>query len=258
MDEEIDRQTCQTDPHLRELITMTSIFVTFKEGWSPSFKYDDKDKDQVSKFGPHSPTKSVGSPIVSPPGSPALSPRFHPELEKRGSIRSIGSGIIRRTSLLSKSNRNSIASMSEDEHNTSPSRSNSVVKTGRARADSSSTVLVHRAASNRRKNNQQWRPELLGAQRTLQENSKEDLGRMSASKNRSLKSPSPLAGVETNGNPTANDSRHSSLEKKEEEQHRQSITTMGSANGTRPKKQSKKGKKSSRLRRLFCVSADSS
>lgn len=256
MDEEIDRQTCQTDPHLRELITMTSIFVTFKEGWSPSFKYDDK--DYANKLNPNSPTKPLASPIASPPGSPALSPKFNP-LEKRGSVKSISSGIIRRTSLLSKSNRNSVVSNSEDEQHTSPSRSNSVVKTGRARADSSSTVLVHRAASNRRKNNQQWRPELLGAQTTLQENSKEDLGRMSGSKSRSLKSPSPLAGVETNGTPLPGRSRHSSIGKKEEE-YRQSVTTMGSTNGgnATPGKKGKKGKKSSRIRRLFCVSGDSS
>lgn len=258
MDEEIERQTCETDPHLRELITITSIFVTFKEGWSPSYKYDDK--DHSCKLNPNSPTKPLAGPITSPPGSPALSPKFLP-LEKRGSVKSISSGIIRRTSLLSKSNRNSIVSDSEDDHQTSPSRSNSIAKTGRARADSSSTVLVHRAASNRRKNNQQWRPELLGAQTTLQENSKEDLGRMSGSKSRSLKSPSPLAGVETNGTPAGGRSRHSSVEKKEEE-YRQSVTTMGSGhgglNGTARGKKGKKGKHSLRIRRLFCVSGDAS
>lgn len=252
MDDETDRH--ETDPHLRELITITSIFVTFKEGWSPSFKYDDK--DPLSKFGPGSPTKSLASPIVSPPGSPALAPIGDP-LEKRASIKSISSGIIRRTSLLNRSTRNSMISNSDDEHQICPSRSNSITKPGRARADSSSTVLVHRAASNRRKNNQQWRPELLGTQLTVKENSKEDLGRVSTSKNRSLHTPSPLAGAAAAGKPAATKSRHSSIVEKEDDK-RGSVTTMASSPGSPivTTKKPKKGKKLSRWRGLFCGSRD--
>lgn len=252
MDDENDR--LETDPHLRELITITSIFVTFKEGWSPSFKYDDK--DHISKFGPHSPTKSLASPIVSPPVSPALAPRHNP-LEKRASIKSVSSDIIRRTSFLNKSNRNSIISNSDDEHHFSPSRSSSVAKPGRSRADSSSTVLVHRAASNRRKNNQQWRPDLLGTRLTVQETSKEDLGRMSLSKNRSIQTPSPLAGAAVKGRPAPTSSRHSSMDKKEE-YHQGSVTTTASVPGSPSSaaKKTKKAKKPSRWRGLFCGSRD--
>jgi hypothetical protein len=254
MDEETDKRTCETDPHLRELITITSIFVTFKEGWSPSFK-SYEDKDNSCKNAPSSPTKPIPNPIISPPGSPALVANSE-SLEKRSSIRSIGSGIIRRTSLLNKSNRNSMVSNSDEEHQASPSRSNSVAKTGRARADSSSTVLVHRAASNRRKNNQQWRPELLGAQTTLQENSKEDLGRELTPKALTSRTPSPLVSIETNGKPSDPRSRHSSIEKKEEE-HREDLAIVEDARNGKAVKRSKKGKKSRRWRGLLCGSRDS-
>ena len=100
-------------------------------------------------------------------------------LEKRTSIMSIGSGIMRKSSLLSKGNRASQASVLEDDvlADDLPKRSDSIKKTGRARGDSTSTVLVHRAASNRRKNNQQaaWRPDFLSADHQVNETSREDV-----------------------------------------------------------------------------------
>lgn len=176
MDDEIGgKDMCHTDEQLREIITMTGIWVAFKEGWSPSFKYDEK-RDSEPTVVPGSPARSA-SGVVSPPGSPAN----FAQLEKRASIKSFGSGVIRRASLLSRSNRNSTISMSEDGDSPAPSRNNSVnlgpaPKTGRTRADSSSTVLVHRAASNRRKNNQtsSFKADLI-ISNDLHETSKEDL-----------------------------------------------------------------------------------
>lgn len=155
-------QQCETDDRLREIIVMTSIWVTFKEGWSPTFKYEEKDSNgfQRSPSLPVSPSKastfSGASMVTTPPGSPT------PQLEKRSSIKSVGSGILRRSSMLSKGNRKSTISVPEDESETA-SQFDAPKKTGRARADSASTVLVHRAASNRVKNHHQatWRPELL-------------------------------------------------------------------------------------------------
>lgn len=178
----------ETDDELREIITMTAIFVVFKEGWSPSFKYDEsRDRDVTgggmtraasSMSTNNSPSKSALSLVSTPPGSPQ-----DIGLEKRGSIKSISSNIMRRSSMLGgKSNRASQVSVPEEDLQPieSPlSRSDSVTKkTGRARGDSTSTVLVHRAASNRRKNNQQatWRPDLLQAQQhSVRETSSENL-----------------------------------------------------------------------------------
>ncbi|KAI7374619.1 hypothetical protein KC336_g20176 [Hortaea werneckii] len=55
------------------------------------------------------------------------------------------------------------------------------METGRARGDSTSTVLINRATSNRRKHNDRhqatWRPDLLDAQHPLSETSREHLSR---------------------------------------------------------------------------------
>ncbi|KAK3676004.1 hypothetical protein LTR78_004196 [Recurvomyces mirabilis] len=170
---------CDTDDSLREIIAMTAIWVTFKEGWSPTFRYDDKEAGVAPQraasgmSAPYSPTKSNASPMATPPGSPT-----HAQLEKRGSIKSVGSNIFRRTSMLSRDNRMSQTSLPEEYlESTGLERAGSVKKTGRARGDSTSTVLVHRAASNRRKNNQQatWRPDLLAQQNSLTETSREDM-----------------------------------------------------------------------------------
>ena len=170
------QQQCEMDDRLRQIIIMTGIWVTFKEGWSPTFKYDDKEKEigsvQRSPSLQHSSSKSatnVSSPVSTPPGSPGMSP-----LEKRASIKSVSSSILRRGSLLGKaSNRASTTSVSEEPQGTAESEPPK--KSGRARADSNSTVLVHRAASNRRKNNlAAWRPDLLSSQ---QEASTEDVSR---------------------------------------------------------------------------------
>ncbi|TKA74176.1 hypothetical protein B0A55_06577 [Friedmanniomyces simplex] len=176
----------ETDDALREVITMTAIWVTFKEGWSPTFKGDDsKDKDAPNGGGPraassisvqNSPSKSALS-LTTPPGSPQQL-----NLEKRNSIKSVGSSILRRSSLLGgKGNRASQASVPEEElREAGLGRSDSVKKMGRARGDSTSTVLVHRAASNRRRNNTNsqatWRPDLLQTQQhPLNETSRENL-----------------------------------------------------------------------------------
>ncbi|KAF1822149.1 uncharacterized protein K489DRAFT_306050, partial [Dissoconium aciculare CBS 342.82] len=142
---------CATDDALREIITMTAIWVSFKEGWSPSFRYDSKDaSNDMSLQSGSSPSKSTPllGDISSPPGSPFLVPS-----EKRASIKSIGSGIVRRASLLSKGTPNQRASTFSigDDYTPeqSPSRSPSV---NRLRADSTSTVLVQRATSNSRRN----------------------------------------------------------------------------------------------------------
>ena len=180
MDEEgVGNDMCDTDDALREIIAMTAIWVTFKEGWSPTFQYDDKEAGIAGQraasgmSAPYSPTKASASPMGTPPGSPT-----HAQLEKRGSIKSVGSNILRRTSMLSRDNRMSQTSLPEQYlESAGLDRSGSVKKAGRARGDSTSTVLVHRAASNRRKNNQQatWRPDLLAQQNSLTETSREDM-----------------------------------------------------------------------------------
>ncbi|EME85109.1 uncharacterized protein MYCFIDRAFT_83122 [Pseudocercospora fijiensis CIRAD86] len=202
MDDDAGGKELETDDTLREIISVTAIWVTFKEGWSPSFRFDGKQKDHLEVTA-ESPRKSFASPVATPPGSPANMP-----IDKRGSLKSMGSGIMRRASVLSRSNRSnrsSIASMPEAEPNSpTPSRSASVNagRVGRARADSSSTVLVHRAASNRRKKNEpsSFRPDLVLGN-DLHETSREDLAREFNGTSEAKKQPpqlqqSPLANVE--------------------------------------------------------------
>lgn len=171
--EEEAKEQVETDEQLRTIITATGIWVTFKEGWSPTFKYDDSNTPGVcrSPSTQNSPTKST---IATPPGSP-----LSEGLQKRNSIRSV-SASIKRTSSLLRGNRVSTASTASTtslptSEPVAVTRSASINK-GRSRADSTSTVLVHRAASNRRRNNQAaWRPDLLEAKHQLQETSREDL-----------------------------------------------------------------------------------
>jgi hypothetical protein len=162
-----------TDDALRSIISMTSIYVAFKEGWSPYFKYDERDQASSSR------RNSVHTPISTPPASPTPTPAMM--AEKRTSILSVGSSLFGKNGL--RTNRSSRTStfpvLDPNNNNTqdSLSRSGSVKTTGRARADSSSTVLVHRAASNRRSNRSQatWRPDLLspGKQSEVRETSRE-------------------------------------------------------------------------------------
>lgn len=170
-DEQDDKDQCHTDEKLRNIIVMTGIWVSFKEGWSPNFKYDDKEKDaaslQRSPSLQYSPAKSATfpSPAPTPPGSPSQKP----QLEKRGSIKSVSSNMFRNGSLLRKGNRGSTVSVPEGEAEPE-SPPEGARRTGRSRADSASTVLVHRAASNRARNHQAtWRPDLLDAQREMSE-----------------------------------------------------------------------------------------
>lgn len=159
-----------TDDALRSIISMTSIYVAFKEGWSPYFKYDDP--------APSSRRNSVHTPVSTPPASPTPTPAM---LEKRTSILSVSSSLFRKSSL--RTDRSSRASgfptldQSIAPAEDSPTRSGSIKAGGRSRADSNSTVLVHRAASNRRNNRSQatWRPDLLsaGKQSEVRETSRE-------------------------------------------------------------------------------------
>jgi hypothetical protein len=159
-----------TDENLRSIISMTSIYVAFKEGWSPYFKYDEQ--------APSSRRNSVHTPVCTPPASPSPTPAM---LDKRTSILSVSSSLFRKNSLrTNRSSRTSTFPTLDPNSNSTDdvlSRSGSIKTTGRARADSSSTVLVHRAASNRRSNRSQatWRPDLLspGKQSEVRETSRE-------------------------------------------------------------------------------------
>ncbi|KAI7487241.1 hypothetical protein KC351_g2726 [Hortaea werneckii] len=183
-DEDSDPEQYETDDALREIITMTGIWVTFKEGWSPSFKYEERDSVSASAANniarsaslgiSNSPSRASASPLSTPPGSPSQQP-----LEKRNSMRSISSSVFRRSS--NKASRASQISTSQEESEPGRSESLKKMETGRARGDSTSTVLINRATSNRRKHNDRhqatWRPDLLDAQRPLSETSREHLSR---------------------------------------------------------------------------------
>jgi hypothetical protein len=151
-DGDASSEYCVTDDALREIITVTSIWVTLKEGWSPNFRYDSKDSGSSEMGLPSGSSPSKSTPLLgdisSPPGSPLLMPS-----EKRASIKSFSSGVVRRASLLSKgatNHRASTFSIGDDyTPEQTPSRSPSV---NRLRADSTSAVLVHRATSNSRRN----------------------------------------------------------------------------------------------------------
>ncbi|KAK5174196.1 uncharacterized protein LTR77_001276 [Saxophila tyrrhenica] len=183
MDEEHDEmEHCQTDDRLRTIIVMTGLWVAFKEDWSPNFKYDDKEKDASalnrSPSMQNSPSKSAT--FSSPASTPPASPQQKPQLEKRSSIKSVGSNMFRTSSLMRKSNRGSTVSVPETEGEPSE-YFETARKTGRVRADSASTVLVHRAASNRAKHHQAtWRPDLLDSQREMSEPPSEDGSRNSS------------------------------------------------------------------------------
>jgi hypothetical protein len=160
----------RTDSFTRSIITMTSIYVAFKEGWSPYFKYDDQ--------APSSRRNSIHTPLSTPPASPAPNIAV---LDKRSSILSVSSSLFRKSSQrTNRSGRTPTFSALDQTTNATddiPTRSASIKASGRARADSNSTVLVHRAASNRRNTRSQatWRPELLSAnkQNEMRETSRE-------------------------------------------------------------------------------------
>jgi hypothetical protein len=160
----------RTDSFTRSIITMTSIYVAFKEGWSPHFKYDDQ--------APSSRRNSIHTPLSTPPASPAPNPAV---LDKRSSILSVSSSLFRKSSQrTNRSGRTPTFSALDQTTNATDdalTRSASIKASGRARADSNSTVLVHRAASNRRNTRSQatWRPELLSAnkQNEMRETSRE-------------------------------------------------------------------------------------
>jgi hypothetical protein len=176
-----NQQIYTPDQTLRDLITITAIWVTFKEGWSTNVKFDD---DNTSSRLPGSaPPSAPGSPakpfqngshghvpsltsLHSTPSSPQMGAATT-DKGRTNSMKAFSSDLIRRTSLLSKKRNSHTASASEigsddglAERNASVISSPGATTTagggvtGRSRADSSSTVLVHRAASNRRRKNQ--------------------------------------------------------------------------------------------------------
>jgi len=171
-DEAPQQEVRVTTDQLRDIVTISGIWVAFKEGWSPCFKYDEPSSAGLHRSA--STTLRDCNPTAStPPGSPT------PGIDKRGSIRSVGSSILRKSSMLSRSNHTSMISNEGADGEQSPVKSPGLPQKSRSRADSSSTILVHRAASNRRKNNQAtWRPDLLSAKPELiTEASREDLSR---------------------------------------------------------------------------------
>ena len=287
-DETGGREQCETDDRLRQVILMTAIWVTFKEGWSPNFKYDDKDKDinavqrSPSMQQSQSPAKSAtfGSPVSTPPGSPAVTPV---PLEKRNSFMGVGSGILRKGSLLGRVNRNSSASVPEAGE---LAQAEGARKTGRARADSASTVLVHRAASNRAKHRQAtWRPDLVSE---MQEASLENISRSPSAPSASVVAPfislsSPPERRQSTARPilppshtsdSSSDSqempsgsaavpRSTSAEPPSPEKRESSTTTTTNSSRGAPSKASQQApsatrtkKKKSGWRRLLCGSGD--
>ncbi|KAF2478512.1 hypothetical protein BDY17DRAFT_306071 [Neohortaea acidophila] len=165
--EETDQ--CETDDRLREVIAVSSMWVTFKEGWSPTFKYDEKERDIVPSL-PRSPSlqatpaRGGASSTSLVPNSPVPSGSGSPVLEKRMSMGSSSSvNLFRKGSIFGRSNPQLITN---DDSGSAPPSPNpqSPTKTGRSRADSASTVLVHRAASNRMRNTASTRPEGLASQ----------------------------------------------------------------------------------------------
>lgn len=268
------KDLCETDERLREIITMTGIWVAFKEGWSPFFKCDDKEKDAMflqrspSLRTSPSPSKAATfaiSPVSSPPGSPAPG---SPGLGRRTSIKSVG-GTPRKGGLFGRTSRVSTTSLPEPPD--TPTSPSSAKKTGRTRADSTSTVLVHRAANNRVKNQQaSWRVEMLASQHEMREQpSTEDLAR-SQSDGDIATSPTPQKGesIARPILPSASNSGASAREIKgvattsptrrrkspQEEQRRSVSETTSSASEASKKPQKVVKQKRSVWRRLLCGS----
>ncbi|PPJ50253.1 hypothetical protein CBER1_04872 [Cercospora berteroae] len=231
-------QSVVTDDATRQIVTLTAIWVAMREGWSPNFRYDDK-RDSLAAEPPNSPGRFVASPVLSPPGSPAP---FAPP-EKRASIRSFGSGIVHRASHLGRSNRNSVSSVrgDSDVESPAPSRSASIslAPAGRTRADSSSTVLVHRAASNRRKRTEALREDSLEdltasgstAAQTPRKPQSSPLARKSVGDGKSSESDMPTHHNDASPPPTTGGSRSGTSEDKAG--NRTSTTTEGTTSTRR-------------------------
>jgi hypothetical protein len=64
-----------TDENLRSIISMTSIYVAFKEGWSPYFKYDEQ---APSSSIPEPDTRHVGQAHIHPIRQLQLVPKEQP------------------------------------------------------------------------------------------------------------------------------------------------------------------------------------
>lgn len=231
----------QTTDQLRSIITISSIWVAFKEGWSPSFKYDDPPLTSTSR------RNSIHSQVsATPPASPNPAP-----IDKRASILSVGSSLFRKGSLRNRTSTFSTLDHPDPSDNTSPSRSPShsqPKQATRARADSNSTVLVHRAASNRRNNRAQatWRPDLLSAdaQNEVRETSREGTPVLDAKqqKRKQQSSPAPTdqskrnssrrASVLPDPEPEFADERANTPEPRSKGTREQSTTSASSSNAT--------------------------
>ncbi|KAI5362259.1 hypothetical protein Slin15195_G059100 [Septoria linicola] len=285
-EEVVGRNECTTDDATRQIIYLTAIWVAMREGWSPNFRYEDKRESLIGE-SPNSPARSMTNPPHSPPASPSP----YASLEKRASIKSFGSGIVRRASVMSRSKRNSTASVKgeSDAESPAPSRSASVTlgPSGRSRADSSATVLVHRAASNRRKKTEamaSFRSDLV-CDDDLHEMSNEDLSTRPSVDTPKKPRPSPLAR-KAGGHPsghgersadttpdgvrTAGKSRSLSLTPEDKPGHRTSTTTDGTTSTRQPSHQpqsnhhplpqfqpEKKRKKGGVWRKLLCGASKS-
>lgn len=282
-DEAPQQEVRVTTDQLREIITISGIWVAFKEGWSPCFKYDEPNSAGLNRSASTS-LRDGNAAASTPPGSPA------PGIDKRGSIRSVGSNILRKSSMLSRNNRNSMISNDSSESEHAPVRSPSLQQKSRSRADSSATVLVHRAASNRRKNNQAtWRPDLLSAKPELiTETSREDLSRSppnerlsaiespagvdseeatpAASRRQSLAKPlipapqesagttrSAIPSEPTTPTPKSKAERVKTVEKPKIPEKKDSTSTVDLAVGDgKSSMRIKDGKRSGKWRKLFC------
>lgn len=140
-----------TTDELRTLITATAVWVALREGWSPSFRYDD-----TCARSPSMKSITQAKPGMSPPGSPSFRPvtiDLEP-VRRSSSLRQM----LRPASIMKRQNtKSSIATVTTlaDAAYTSgaaPPTAATAAVTRRARADTTSTVLIHRSAS-------QWRPE---------------------------------------------------------------------------------------------------
>ncbi|KAF2860062.1 hypothetical protein K470DRAFT_258229 [Piedraia hortae CBS 480.64] len=178
---EDDEEETPTNDALREMIIMTGIWVTFREGWSSVVRLDEQRGESalagsgIQRSGSVLSAGSLGpSPSKSTPGSPLPGGTM---VEKRASIRSTGSNNNNRRRLsgvftpTASNNRNSTLSVSTAHAD----ETGVFAGDGRSRGDSTSTVLIARSASVRRSQGS-W---LMSRQQPLNEASREDLGKAS-------------------------------------------------------------------------------
>ena len=137
-----------TDLRLRDLIVVTGTWLTFKEGWSPNFRYEDA-KETVLR----SSNLTAPSPTGFPLGenlTPITTPPASPDLHRAATTRSVGSTLRKTSNFLTRGNRPASTIPEKAPEDALPGHGLQHQSVGRARADSASTILVHRSSSNRR------------------------------------------------------------------------------------------------------------